>query len=156
MWPSIESVLENVRDDATSLESRSTAEGLIQKMDNYEFVFLLHLMKNLLEITNELSLALQQNDQNIVEAMSLIKDVKWRLQNFREDGWEILCDQVNKFCELNNISLIDMEDNIVRRGHKRHGAQLVTNSHYYRVEIFYLVTIKYFYLFVLSIFLIHY
>ncbi|KAH6820767.1 hypothetical protein C2S53_018952 [Perilla frutescens var. hirtella] len=32
-----------------------------------------------------------------------------------------------------------MEDNIIRHGHKRHGAQLITNSHYYRIKIFYQV-----------------
>ncbi|KAH6761720.1 hypothetical protein C2S52_019153 [Perilla frutescens var. hirtella] len=29
-----------------------------------------------------------------------------------------------------------MEDNIIRRGHKSHEAQLITNSHYYRHEDF--------------------
>ncbi|XP_042041495.1 zinc finger MYM-type protein 1-like [Salvia splendens] len=52
MWSSVEKVLEVVRDDATLRDNRSTTEGLIERMDNYEFVFTLHLMKHLLGITN--------------------------------------------------------------------------------------------------------
>ncbi|XP_057795936.1 uncharacterized protein LOC131012043 isoform X2 [Salvia miltiorrhiza] len=133
MWPSVEKVLENIRDDTTSSEVRSTTRGLLGKMNNYEFVFVMHLMKYLLGMTNELSFALQIKDQNIVQAMSLIDTVKAQLHDFRNTGWEIVCDEVNSFCEVNAISLIDMEDTITRPGYKR---QSITNDHYYRVEIF--------------------
>ncbi|KAH6833673.1 hypothetical protein C2S53_005321 [Perilla frutescens var. hirtella] len=108
-------------------------------MDSYEFVFILHLMKFLLGVTHELSLSLQQKDQNVIQAMSLIDTVKCQLQNFREDGWEDILQQVGKFCELNGIAQIDMDANISRRGHKKLGAQTISNLHYYRVEIFYQV-----------------
>ncbi|XP_057771129.1 uncharacterized protein LOC130990918 [Salvia miltiorrhiza] len=133
MWPSVEKVLENIHDDTTSSEVRSTARGLLGKMNTYEFVFVMHLMKYLLGMTNELSFALQRKDQNIVQAMSLIDTVKAQLHDFRNTGWEIVCDEVNSFCEVNVISLIDMEDTITQPGYKR---QSITNDHYYRVEIF--------------------
>ncbi|KAH7681932.1 Ribonuclease H-like protein [Dioscorea alata] len=53
--------------------------SLIDKMENYKFVFVMYLMRRLLRMTNELSLALQQKDQNIVQAMRLIEAVKARL-----------------------------------------------------------------------------
>ena len=108
-------------------------------MDNYEFVFTLHLMKHLLGTTNELSHALQRKDQNIVQAISLISSVKHQLQSFRDDGWEAMLDQTNRFCELHNISQVNMEDIIPHPGRKKHGAELITNLHHYRVEIFYQV-----------------
>ena len=42
---------------------------------SFEFVFTLHLIKNILGITNELSIALQKKNQNqdIVNAMDLVK-----------------------------------------------------------------------------------
>ncbi|XP_057793266.1 uncharacterized protein LOC131009879 [Salvia miltiorrhiza] len=73
------------------------------------------------------------HDQNIVQAMILIDAVKSQLHDFRNTGWEIICDEVNRFCEVNAISLIDMEDTITRPGYRR---QSITNDHYYRVEIF--------------------
>ena len=41
---------------------------------SFEFVFTLHLMKNILGITNELSIALQKKkNQDIVNVMDLVK-----------------------------------------------------------------------------------
>ncbi|XP_042472293.1 zinc finger MYM-type protein 1-like [Zingiber officinale] len=136
MWSSVIEVLGNVHDDASYSANKGVVAGLIEKMESYQFVFLLHLMKYILRITNELSLSLQQGDQNIVQAMSLVRSVKCRLQDFREDGWQIILEQVNTFCELNMIPILDMEDNMLTRGHGRRRGQLITNFHHYRVEIF--------------------
>ncbi|XP_042423292.1 zinc finger MYM-type protein 1-like [Zingiber officinale] len=136
MWSSVIEVLGNVYDDASYSANKGVAAGLIEKMESYQFVFVLHLMKYILGITNELSLSLQQGDQNIVQTMSLVRSVKCRLQDFREDGWQIILEQVNTFCELNMIPILDMEDNMLTRGHGRRRGQLITNFHHYRVEIF--------------------
>lgn len=45
MWFSVEKVLGNVRDGVTSSDSRSTVESLIENMDSYKFVLMLHLVK---------------------------------------------------------------------------------------------------------------
>ncbi|XP_042396589.1 uncharacterized protein LOC121986707 [Zingiber officinale] len=105
-------------------------------MESYEFVFVMHLMKSLLGITNELSLALQQKDQNIVLAVSLIKTMKVRLQKLREEGWENFLDVVNKFCSNHMILVPNMEENMRTRGRSRRNGQMITNFHHYRVEIF--------------------
>ncbi|XP_042396855.1 zinc finger MYM-type protein 1-like [Zingiber officinale] len=132
-------VLENICDDSSSFDSRGVAKSLIQKMENYEFVFMLHLMKMILGMTNELSLVLQQKDQNIVQAISLIESVKDQFQIFREDGWHTIIDKVNTFCELNEIPVSEMKDNCMIGGRSRRRRQVITNLHYYRVEIFYQV-----------------
>nr|XP_027103380.1 zinc finger MYM-type protein 1-like [Coffea arabica] len=86
MWASVIGILGNIQDDASTSDNRGMARGLIDRMNDYEFVFALHLMKYLLGITNDLSLVLQQRDQNIVQAMSLIDTMKSQLQDFREEG----------------------------------------------------------------------
>ena len=45
----------------------------------------LHLMKNILGITNELSIVLQKKNQNIVNAITLINMFKQRLQLMRDN-----------------------------------------------------------------------
>ncbi|XP_042464685.1 zinc finger MYM-type protein 1-like [Zingiber officinale] len=136
MWYSVIEVLENVHDDTSYSANKGVATGLIEKMESYQFIFVLHLMKYILGITNKLSFSLQQGDQNIVQAMSLVRSVKCRLQDFREYGWQIILVQVNTFYELNMIPILDMEDNMLTRGHGRCRGQLITNFHHYRVEIF--------------------
>ncbi|XP_042446604.1 uncharacterized protein LOC122031573 [Zingiber officinale] len=125
---------------ALILKENSSASGiatsLIDKMESYEFVLMMHLMKSLLGITNELSLALQQKDQNIVLAVSLIKTMKVRLQKLRDEGWENFLDIVNKFCSNHMIPVSNMEENMRTRGRSKCNGQMVTNFHHYRVEIF--------------------
>jgi len=75
-------------------------------------------------------------DQDIVEAMHLIMDVKDGLQDMRENGWEPLLKKVKTFCERNEIEVPDMDDEINVRGTSRRRKQKVTNMHYYHVEIF--------------------
>ena len=48
-------VLENVIDDGNSSTQRSEADGAYDIMTYFEFVFILHIMRELLRITNDLS-----------------------------------------------------------------------------------------------------
>ena len=54
MWPPVMEVLENICDDGES-EKRTKASGLIERMDNFEFVLVLYLMIRVLGKTQELS-----------------------------------------------------------------------------------------------------
>ena len=65
MWPSVLDVLENIFKDGSSDDNCGISASLINKMESYEFVFVLHLMKTLLGMTNVLSQALQSKDQDI-------------------------------------------------------------------------------------------
>ncbi|XP_042415056.1 uncharacterized protein LOC122004198 [Zingiber officinale] len=47
--------------------------------------------------------------------------------------------KVNPFCELNEIPVPEMKDNCMIGGRSRRRRQVITNLHYYRVEIFYQV-----------------
>ncbi|XP_070017137.1 uncharacterized protein LOC107779850 [Nicotiana tabacum] len=51
---------------------RIVAESLMGKIKEFDFAFMLHLMLNVLTMTNELSCALQRMDQDIVNAMGLL------------------------------------------------------------------------------------
>ena len=55
-------------------------------MTFFEFVFILHLMRKLLRITDDLSQALQRKSQDILNAMHLVSLTKRLLQKFRNDG----------------------------------------------------------------------
>ena len=81
MWEAVIDILEIVRKDSVKPTSNGGAFGLIGKMESFDFVFIMHLMIQLLSITDCLSRALQRKDQDIVEAMHLIIDVKEQLQD---------------------------------------------------------------------------
>ncbi|XP_042022997.1 uncharacterized protein LOC121770313 [Salvia splendens] len=89
----------------------------------------------ILGITHELSQVLQKKDQDIINAMNLVKVAKARLQIMREEGWEVLLTDVSKFCDKYEIIVLDMDNEFVPRGRVRR-TQKMKNLHYYRVEIF--------------------
>jgi hypothetical protein len=49
---------------------------LLEKLEIFDFVFVLHLMQDVLGFINELSQTLQKKDQYIENAMALVKVVK--------------------------------------------------------------------------------
>ncbi|XP_078164826.1 uncharacterized protein LOC144559628 [Carex rostrata] len=136
MWDSVLKVLENVSDDATNQTQKTTAAGLIEKMESFEFAFIMHLMLKVLGCTNELSRALQRKDQNIVQAVNLIVVTKQNLQHMRDNGYDELLDG---FCMKMEISVPNMDDKIPARGRSRRDGQMVKYSHRYHVDIFLVV-----------------
>ncbi|KAL6526048.1 hypothetical protein OROHE_015572 [Orobanche hederae] len=131
MWSSVIEVLHNIYEDGHDSKSKGIVVGLIDKMKTYEFVFIAHLMKLVLGLTNSLSQFLQQKDQNIVNATSLVVTTKRQLQDLRDNGWDDLLQDVNSFCSENGISIPNMEDNVPGRLRRKH-----TFFHHLRVEIF--------------------
>ncbi|XP_050222715.1 uncharacterized protein LOC126672806 [Mercurialis annua] len=79
MWSSALYVLERVYEDGTEPEPRGKANALIKLMEDFHFVYILHLMLKLLGITNALLLDLQQKDQKIITTMNLIEVSKVKL-----------------------------------------------------------------------------
>ena len=88
MWDSIIEVLSVIHDDQ---RNPSRAGGLVHTMESFSFVFIMKMMLQIIRITSELSSLLQKKDQNIVEAMSLVIDVKTRLVNLRSEGYVTRC-----------------------------------------------------------------
>lgn len=54
-------------------QNKSQARSLLRIMENFEFVFLLFLMKRVLGIINELSQALQRKDQDLLNAIQFVQ-----------------------------------------------------------------------------------
>lgn len=136
MWEAILEVLEIVKKDSVKPTCNGGAFGLIGKMQNFDFVLIMFLMIDLLSITDDLSRALQRKDQDIVEATSLILDVKDRLQDMRENGWDPLFNRVKSFCDKNEIKVPKMDKEINAKGTFSRKRQKVTNKHFYHVDIF--------------------
>jgi len=93
-------------------------------------------MRFILGITNDLSQALQNKDQNIVNAMTLVQRCKQKLQYVRDDDFDNLLGEVSMFCGNNDIDVPNMDDLFVPQGRSRRKAQKISNRHYYRVDLF--------------------
>ncbi|XP_024190666.1 uncharacterized protein LOC112194680 [Rosa chinensis] len=136
LFPSLVELLEEIKEDGSSTDQKQDASRLLDSLESFDFVFSLHLMKVLLGTTNQLSQALQRRDQDIVNAMNLVKVCKEQLQNMRDNGWGSLLSQVVSFCEKQEIDVPNMDDVPFIPGKSRRRAPKVTNLHRYRVELF--------------------
>ena len=82
-----------------------------------DFVFILHLMKDIMEITEVLSQVLKQKSQDILNAMDLVSSTEKLIAKMREVEWEDLLKKVKLFFEEHKIDIPDLNARYVgRRG----------------------------------------
>ncbi|RZB69468.1 putative pre-mRNA-splicing factor ATP-dependent RNA helicase DEAH6 [Glycine soja] len=70
---------------------------------------MLYLMVGILGFTNDLSVALQKRDQDLLNALSLVKATKEELQEMRNDGWKELISKVMEICNKHDIDVPDLD-----------------------------------------------
>ena len=70
------SVLRNIISDGATYAQRGDADAAYDGITSFEFVFILHLMIDIMEITYDLCQALQCQSQDIVNVMHLVSTTK--------------------------------------------------------------------------------
>ena len=58
--------------------------------------------------TDVLCQALQKQDQDVVNAMDLVRSTKRLIQDLRDDGWDELFSNVTSFCQRHDIEIPDL------------------------------------------------
>ena len=71
---------------------------------------MLHYLRRILTVTNEFPQALQRKDQDIENAMSLLKTSNERFKMTRENDQESLLEEVSSFCIKHDIDILNMDD----------------------------------------------
>ncbi|XP_059311958.1 uncharacterized protein LOC132063436 [Lycium ferocissimum] len=136
MFGSILNVLESLVLDARLLDERAKAMGYLKTCRTYEVVFMLHLMSDVLGITNELNKCLQKKEQDLANAMLLVEVAKRRLQAYRDDRWNSLISKVSLFCIKHGIFVPNFEEPYVSSLRSRWRLRYNKVSHHFHVEVF--------------------
>ncbi|XP_076915293.1 uncharacterized protein LOC143574591 [Bidens hawaiensis] len=84
---------------------------------------------------NTLSQALQRKDQDIMNAVELVRSTKKALENYRLEGFDSLLKDVTSFCDKYEIEVVNMEDEYVDPKNRRRKTN-ITNRHHYVVNNF--------------------
>ncbi|XP_073057048.1 uncharacterized protein [Primulina eburnea] len=130
-------VLLKVMEDGL-LSQRADATSVYDEMTSFDFVFILHLMREIMEITDVLCQTLQRKSPDILNAMELVSSTKKLLQELRDDKCDNLLEKVKSFCVARNIDVPDFSAQYVdRRGRARRHQGNFTIEHHYRVDLFY-------------------
>ncbi|XP_059671069.1 uncharacterized protein LOC132316609 [Cornus florida] len=131
------SVLRSIIKDGSTCFQRGDADSAFDIITSFEFVFILHLVKDIMGASNILCEALQQKSQDILNAMHLVSTTKNIILKLREDGWNNLLGVVKSFCERHNIDVPDMSAPYTKgKGRPRHPQENITLEHHYRIDIF--------------------
>ncbi|XP_073061901.1 uncharacterized protein [Primulina eburnea] len=94
---------------------RADATSVYDEMTSFDFVFILHLMREIMEIIDVLCQTLQRKSQDILNAMELVSSTKKLLQELRDDKWDDLLEKVKSFCVARNIDVPDFSAQYVDR-----------------------------------------
>ena len=125
-------VLLIIIDEGNTLSQRAEANVAYQALTSFELVFILHLMKEIIEFINSLCKKLQCQSQDILNAILFVSSIKEFIQKFRDDGWDDLLTTVKSFCELRSIDIPYMNARYVgRRGQAGHQQDDFTIEHHY-------------------------
>ncbi|XP_029149696.1 uncharacterized protein [Arachis hypogaea] len=142
MYGATLTVLQNIIVDGSTYSQRGDVDSAYNTLTSFEFVLILYLMKDIMEITDILCQALQKQSQDIVNVVQLVHSTKTLIQSMRDDRWGKLLKNVKSFCEQHDILIPDLTASYVaRQGRSRHQKYNITVEHYFRVEIF-VVTIN--------------
>ncbi|GAV90607.1 Dimer_Tnp_hAT domain-containing protein, partial [Cephalotus follicularis] len=134
-------VLGKIIEDGSTYSQRGEACVAYDLLTSFEFVFILHLLKEIMEITDILCQALQQKSQDIVNAMHLVAGTKTLIQNLRENGWEKLIETTRKFCNKHDIEIPKMSaqftmSRALNLARSRRQQAHVTVEHHFQVDVF--------------------
>ncbi|GAA0170673.1 hypothetical protein LIER_40998 [Lithospermum erythrorhizon] len=83
--------------DGNNFSARG-CEGAYKTVTSFEFVFVLHMMKEILETSHDLCQLLQQKSQYRLNTMDLLRSTKVQIQLLKDVGWEQFIEKVKLFC----------------------------------------------------------
>ncbi|XP_048501318.1 uncharacterized protein LOC125497702 [Beta vulgaris subsp. vulgaris] len=87
MFNATRTILEKIAIDRRATYSqRGDANYALKKLLAFDFVFILHMMQELMAFTDLLCRALQRKSQDILHAMDLLVDTKSSIQDLRDEG----------------------------------------------------------------------
>ncbi|XP_076901135.1 uncharacterized protein LOC143555484 [Bidens hawaiensis] len=119
LYPCVIDVLEYIEKSGEFSNYQNESRGLQEFIKTFNFVFYLHLMKYILGVTNTLCQALQRKDQDMLNAVKLVKLTDEGLKRYRLEGFDSLLEDVTSFCEKYEIEVVDMEAEYVDPRFKR-------------------------------------
>ncbi|XP_023755980.1 uncharacterized protein LOC111904445 [Lactuca sativa] len=129
-------VLNDIALKGSTSSQRGDAAYALTHALSFDFVIVMHMMKEIMGITDKLCQTLQQKSIDIVNALALVSTTKILIQKLRDEGWQSLLDQVVCFCEKHNIPVPNMNEAYRYIIRQRREKDNITTEHHYRVELF--------------------
>ncbi|XP_050365454.1 uncharacterized protein LOC126783978 [Argentina anserina] len=111
--------------------------GICKALKRFDFVICLHLMYDVMMITDFLCQSLQKKSIDILNTLRFLSLTKSKLQDMRDNGWDALIMKVTSFCCEYDILIPYMSASYKKD--MRACKQDITIEQFYRVNVFYVV-----------------
>jgi hypothetical protein len=111
--PTCDVILRIIYEETTSSQ-RAETDSVHQAITLFEFVLILHLLKEIMQITDYYVKNCNQN-LNILNIMHLVSSTKVYIQQYRDNKWDALLANLKSFCEKHKIDVLDMNARYVER-----------------------------------------
>ncbi|KAL6273682.1 hypothetical protein ACE6H2_024374 [Prunus campanulata] len=137
MYDAVCTVLENTKKDGSKGSFHGEATSTYNAIRQFEFVFILHLLQEIMGLTDILCRELQHKYQDIMNVMNLVDTTKSVLQKLRLTGWKTFIGKVDLFCKKHDIDMPHM--NAQYKVGTRRSCQQKDNimvEHHYHFDIF--------------------
>ncbi|KAK8365892.1 hypothetical protein V6Z11_A02G084100 [Gossypium hirsutum] len=108
MYSVTSTVLKNLKNTTSNYYQRGDVHNAYNRLRSFEFIFILHMMKEVLGITDNLCQALQRRYQDILNATSLILTTEDLIQNLRDDGWNELLKNLQEVKSRFNKNVLEL------------------------------------------------
>ena len=106
LFNAVSSVLQNLVADSSAGANRADGDTSFNYLTSFEFIFIMCMMKEIMEITDDLNRALQKKSQDLVNVVRLVHSTKVLLGQLRsDDGWENFFIRVTEFCVNHGIDI---------------------------------------------------
>ncbi|KAG2667400.1 hypothetical protein I3760_15G113100 [Carya illinoinensis] len=118
MFEATYSVLEIIIKEGSTYSQRGDANATYKMIISFQFIFILHLMKEIMGITDVLYQVLQQKSQDILNAMNMVSTTKGLIQKLRNESWKNLLENVVSFSKKFDINIPELSSRYIQgRGH---------------------------------------
>jgi hypothetical protein len=129
------SVLEKIVKEGSTYSQRGDADVAYEMITSFKFIFILHLMREIMGTTDCLCQHLQQKSQDILNAMQLVSNTKALLQKLRNEDWDNFLEKVVSFSKKFEIDIPDLGARYVK-GRGRLQRDHITVEHHYHFDVF--------------------
>ncbi|KAG6718441.1 hypothetical protein I3842_04G149900 [Carya illinoinensis] len=102
------SVLETMLKEGSTYFQRGDANAAYKMIMSFKFIFILHLMKEIIGVIDVLCQVLQHKSQDILNAMNMVSTTKRLIQKLRNEGWKNLLENVVSFSNKFDINIAEL------------------------------------------------
>jgi hypothetical protein len=101
------SVLENIINEGSTYSQRGDANAAFKMITSFQFIFILHLMKEIMGNTDGLCQHLQRKSRDVLIAVQLVAITKKLIQKLRDEDWDSLLEEVVSFYKKFEIDILN-------------------------------------------------